>query len=116
MSPLPCPALPRCAVLCCGVCCVVLCPQARAVIDGLPADVVALALPLDVQKIADAGLLREDWRKRFPLQSVGALGRFCTWAWDWFEPMVSHERGSLWAGRGWSLDGKHQSLSLCRHF
>lgn len=41
-------------------------------IDGLPADVVALALPLDVQKIADAGLLREDWRKRFPLQSVGA--------------------------------------------
>lgn len=44
--------------------------QARAVIDGLPADVVALALPLDVQKICDAGLLREDWRKRFPLQSV----------------------------------------------
>jgi sulfate transport system substrate-binding protein len=47
--------------------------QARAVIDGLPADVVALALPLDVQKIADAGLLREDWRKMYPLQSVGAF-------------------------------------------
>jgi ABC-type sulfate transport system substrate-binding protein len=45
------------------------------VIDGLPADVVALALPLDVQKICDAGLLREDWRKRFPLQSVGAPWR-----------------------------------------
>jgi hypothetical protein len=42
------------------------------VIDGLPADVVALALPLDVQKIADAGLLRQDWRKMYPLQSVGA--------------------------------------------
>lgn len=42
-------------------------------IDGLPADVVALALPLDVQKIADAGLLRHDWRKMYPLQSVGAF-------------------------------------------
>lgn len=46
--------------------------QARAVIDGLPADIVALALPLDVQKIADAGLLSPDWRKLYPLQSVGA--------------------------------------------
>jgi hypothetical protein len=52
--------------------------QARAVIDGLPADVVALALPLDVQKIADAGLLREDWRKMYPLQSVGASAKKCT--------------------------------------
>jgi hypothetical protein len=56
---------------CCAVTCCVM--QARAVIDGLPADVVALALPLDVQKIADAGLLREDWRKMYPLQSVGTL-------------------------------------------
>ena len=31
------------------------CPQARAVIDGLPADIVALALPLDVMKISEAG-------------------------------------------------------------
>lgn len=45
--------------------------QARAVIDGLPADLVALALPLDVQKIADAGLLRPDWRKCYPNDSVG---------------------------------------------
>lgn len=29
--------------------------QARAVIDGMPADVVALALPLDIIKIAEAG-------------------------------------------------------------
>ena len=29
--------------------------QARAVIDGLPADIAALALPLDTIKIADAG-------------------------------------------------------------
>jgi hypothetical protein len=33
--------------------------QARAVIDGLPADIAALALPLDVMKIADAGLMRQ---------------------------------------------------------
>jgi sulfate transport system substrate-binding protein len=46
--------------------------QARAVIDGLPADMVALALPLDVQKIADAGLLKPNWQKSFPLGSVGA--------------------------------------------
>lgn len=44
--------------------------QARAVIDGLPADVVALALPLDVSKICDAGLVRRDWQKMYPLQSV----------------------------------------------
>ena len=31
--------------------------QARAVIDGMPADIVALALPLDVIKIADASEL-----------------------------------------------------------
>lgn len=33
--------------------------QARAVIDGLPADIAALSLPLDVMKIADAGLMRK---------------------------------------------------------
>ncbi|EFN55953.1 hypothetical protein CHLNCDRAFT_10401, partial [Chlorella variabilis] len=44
--------------------------QARAVIDGMPADIVALALPLDVIKIADARLLREDWPTQFPNNSV----------------------------------------------
>ena len=33
--------------------------QARAVIDGLPADISALALPLDTIKIADAGAAGE---------------------------------------------------------
>jgi sulfate transport system substrate-binding protein len=33
--------------------------QARAVMDGLPADIAALALPLDVMKIAEAGALAE---------------------------------------------------------
>ena len=45
--------------------------QARAVIDGLPADMVALALPLDVQKIADAGLVPANWRKAYPNNSSG---------------------------------------------
>ena len=40
--------------------------QARAICDGLPGDVVALALPLDVQRIADAGLIDADWRERAP--------------------------------------------------
>lgn len=44
--------------------------QARAVIDGLPADIVALALPLDLDKIASAGLLAADWRQRYPASSV----------------------------------------------
>lgn len=46
--------------------------QARAICDGLPGDVVALALPLDVQKIADAGLIDPDWRERAPNGAVVA--------------------------------------------
>lgn len=44
--------------------------QARAVIDGLPADIVALALPLDIMKIVDAGIIRKDWASQFPHKSV----------------------------------------------
>ena len=46
--------------------------KARAVIDGLPADMVALALPLDVQKIVDAGLVRPDWRRAYPNDAIGS--------------------------------------------
>ena len=46
--------------------------QARAICDGLPGDVVALALPLDVQKISDAGLIDPDWRERAPNGAVVA--------------------------------------------
>ena len=38
--------------------------QARAVIDGLEADVVTLALAYDIQVIADKGLLAKDWQAR----------------------------------------------------
>lgn len=40
--------------------------QARSVVDGLPADVVTLALAYDIDAIADRGLLAKDWQKRLP--------------------------------------------------
>lgn len=44
--------------------------QARAVIDGLEADVVTLALAGDVDAIAKNGLLATDWQKRLPQNSA----------------------------------------------
>ena len=40
--------------------------QGRAVIDGLEADVVTLALAYDIDAIAERGLLNKDWEKRLP--------------------------------------------------
>jgi len=40
--------------------------QARAVIDGLKADVVTLALAYDIDAIAAKGLVASDWQKRLP--------------------------------------------------
>lgn len=52
--------------------------QTRAVIDGLPADVVHLALGLDTERIEKAGLIQPGWQQKFPnngivSQSVAAL-------------------------------------------
>ncbi len=45
--------------------------QARSVIDGLPADVVTLALAYDIDAIATMGhLLPADWQKRLPDNSA----------------------------------------------
>ena len=45
--------------------------QARAVIDGLPADVVTLALAYDIDSIADrAHLLPANWQSRLPSNSA----------------------------------------------
>ncbi len=44
--------------------------QTRAVIDGLPADVVALALALDTKKIEQAGLIKPGWEKEAPNNSI----------------------------------------------
>jgi sulfate transport system substrate-binding protein len=43
--------------------------QARAVIDGLQADVVTLALAYDIDAIAAKGLLAKDWQTRLPQNS-----------------------------------------------
>jgi len=43
--------------------------QARSVVDGLPADVVTLALAYDIDAIADRGLLAKDWQQRLPQNS-----------------------------------------------
>ena len=43
--------------------------QARAVIDGLQADVVTLALAYDIDAIAAKGFLATDWQKRLPLNA-----------------------------------------------
>ena len=44
--------------------------QARAVIDGLEADVVTLALAFDVDAIARAGLIDPGWQKELPNNST----------------------------------------------
>jgi sulfate/thiosulfate transport system substrate-binding protein len=44
--------------------------QARAVIDGLQADVVTLALAYDVEAIQRGGLVREGWQKRLAHNSA----------------------------------------------
>jgi sulfate/thiosulfate-binding protein len=44
--------------------------QARAVIDGLPADVVTLALAYDIDAISERGLLAHDWQQRLPHSST----------------------------------------------
>jgi sulfate/thiosulfate transport system substrate-binding protein len=43
--------------------------QARAVIDGLDADVVTLALASDIDAIAEAGRLNEEWQSELPNNS-----------------------------------------------
>nr|MDP9324023.1 sulfate ABC transporter substrate-binding protein [Acidobacteriota bacterium] len=43
--------------------------QARAVIDGLEADVVTLALAYDIDAVAQSGLTAAGWQKRLPQNS-----------------------------------------------
>jgi len=44
--------------------------QARAVIDGLEADVITLALAYDADAVSNAGLIHRDWQKRLPQNSA----------------------------------------------
>lgn len=44
--------------------------QARTVIDGLPADIVTLALAPDIDAIAQRGLIDKNWQQRLPNNSA----------------------------------------------
>ncbi len=44
--------------------------QTRAILDGLRADVVHLALALDIDKLAQAGLVAPNWAEKFPHRSI----------------------------------------------
>lgn len=44
--------------------------QARAVVDGLQADVVTLALANDINEIVKVGLIDKNWQKQFPHNSA----------------------------------------------
>lgn len=44
--------------------------QTRAVLDGLEADVVALALALDTQKLEEGGLIEPGWEKEAPNDAI----------------------------------------------
>lgn len=44
--------------------------QTRAVVDGLEADLVALALALDIKKIETAGLIQPGWEEELPNNSI----------------------------------------------
>jgi sulfate/thiosulfate transport system substrate-binding protein len=44
--------------------------QSRAVMDGLEADVLTLALAYDIDAVAESGLLAKDWQKRLPSNSA----------------------------------------------
>ncbi|HET7292803.1 MAG TPA: sulfate ABC transporter substrate-binding protein [Vicinamibacteria bacterium] len=44
--------------------------QARAVLDGLEADVLTLALAYDIDAVAEGGLLPKDWQKRLANNSA----------------------------------------------
>jgi sulfate/thiosulfate transport system substrate-binding protein len=44
--------------------------QTRAVIDGLDADIVHLALSGDIKKIEKAGLIHQGWEKEYPNEAI----------------------------------------------
>lgn len=46
--------------------------QARAVADGLPADVVSLPLAFDIQRLETVGLIEKGWEQEWPHQSIVA--------------------------------------------
>lgn len=52
--------------------------QARAVIDGLEADVVALAMASDITKLEKAGFIKPGWQNELPNQSLATNSTVAT--------------------------------------
>lgn len=112
--------------------------QARAVIDGLQADVVTLAVASDIDALHNlAGLLPADWQKRLPSNSCPYTstivflerrgGRVQVRNWDDLVrpglsiilPNPKTSGGARWiylAAYGWALQRNHQDTNAARRF
>ncbi len=66
--------------------------QARSVIDGIRADVVTLAVPFDIDQIAQRGLIARNWQSRLPSNSAPYTSTMIF--------LVRH--GNPWRIRDWS--------------
>ncbi|MGE3304274.1 MAG: sulfate ABC transporter substrate-binding protein [Hyphomonadaceae bacterium] len=75
--------------------------QARAVIDGLRADVVTLALAYDVDSIVQRGLIARDWQTRLPNNSAPYTSTM----------IFLVRRGNPWRIRDWG-DLARQGVSV----
>ena len=53
--------------------------QARAVIEGLSADVITLALAQDINKVAQQGLVAADWESKLPNHAAPFTSTIVWW-------------------------------------
>jgi sulfate transport system substrate-binding protein len=75
--------------------------QARAVIDGIRADVVTLALSYDIDSIAQRGVIARNWQSRLPNNSAPYTSTM----------IFLVRRGNPWRIRDWS-DLTRQGISV----
>jgi sulfate transport system substrate-binding protein len=75
--------------------------QARSVIDGIRADVVTLAVPFDIDQIAQRGLIARNWQSRLPDNSAPYTSTM----------IFLVRRGNPWRIRDWS-DLVRQGISV----
>jgi sulfate transport system substrate-binding protein len=75
--------------------------QARSVIDGIRADVVTLAVPFDIDQIAQRGLIARNWQSRLPDNSAPYTSTM----------IFLVRRGNPWRIRDWS-DLVRQGVSV----
>ena len=75
--------------------------QARSVIDGIRADVVTLAVPYDIDQIAQRGLIARDWQSRLPNNSAPYTSTM----------IFLVRRGNPWRIRDWN-DLVRQGISV----